>query len=101
MMWFVMERYVHCLTGVTHMDDLSDANAVDTENRKAYKTFQPSQKLIITKHEYQGLRALYDFLTALPESKRQKPKQIVQSILLLQTFKVIRKLKENFRKKTL
>ena len=89
MMWFVLERYVHCLTGTTHMDESSEFDGEPSDERKAYKTFQPTS-FRINKHEGIGLRAIYDFLAGLSESKRRDrvPKVIVQPDLLFQSFKV-------------
>jgi hypothetical protein len=38
MLWFVMERYVHCLSGLTYFDSMAEHIGSGTE-RKPVKTF--------------------------------------------------------------
>ena len=92
MIWFVIERYVHCLTGITyirahHPNDNTNLDA-QLDEHKAYKTFEPTN-FNLSKHELNGLRYLYDFLNGLNESKRNVPKEIIQSDILFLTFKVV------------
>ncbi len=85
MIWFVVERYAHCLTGITHF--CSD----DSEMTNAYQTFEPSTHLnALNKYELNGLKLLCEFLYNLNESKNNLhiPSQIVQPDLLLFTLKV-------------
>jgi len=85
MIWFVVERYAHCLTGITHF--CSD----DSEMTVAYQTFEPSTHLnALNKYELNGLKLLCEFLQNIKETKRNLhiPSQIVQPDLLLITLKV-------------
>ena len=87
MIWFVLERYVHCLTGITHIDDFSDSkNAFEV--KQPFKTFQPESNQVLNNFELEGLKALYDFLIKLNENKRCVPKEIVQSKVLLESVQV-------------
>ncbi|CAF0956837.1 unnamed protein product [Brachionus calyciflorus] len=88
--WFALERYVHCLTGVTHMDDYNESNNPnEIDLRSAYKTFQPDENLSLNRFELEALQVLYDFVINLNENKRCVPKEIVQANLLLKSIKVI------------
>lgn len=89
MMWFVLERYVHCLTGITYMDESSDYDRSLPDERKAFKTFQPTN-LNLNKYEHVGLKAMYEFLSGLSEARRKDrvPALIVQPDVLFQSFKV-------------
>lgn len=98
MLWFVLERYVHCLTGVTYLDnsiesgdDCCDFSWIKSE-RKPYRTSQPvdiSSDLFTNNKELAGLKLIYEFLRSLTETKRQVPAQIIQPDLLLASFKCL------------
>ncbi len=89
MLWFVIERYVHCLSGLTYMDNGAADSADPTKSdRKPFKTFQPSD-VKLNRFEYEGLRALDEFIDGLGEKKRGGvPKQIIQPDMLFTSFKV-------------
>ena len=82
MMWFVIERYFHCLTGVTYLRDPEDETESMTD---CYKSFQPVSPLL-SKYELEGLKALKSFLEGLSDRKRHVPKEIVQSEKLFQAL---------------
>uniref|UniRef100_A0A4Y6ESB8 [histone H3]-dimethyl-L-lysine(36) demethylase n=1 Tax=Brachionus koreanus TaxID=1199090 RepID=A0A4Y6ESB8_9BILA len=84
MIWFVLERYVHCLTGTTHIDDFTECKSA-LEDKQPFKTFQPESNQVLNKFELDGLKALFDFLTGLNENKRCVPKEIVQPKILLES----------------
>ena len=86
MMWFVLERYVHCLSGVTHLD-CGGGGGGEPGERKPFKTFQAANDVKLNRHELQGMQALYAFLAGLSESRRHVPKQIVLPDALLVSFK--------------
>lgn len=83
-MWFVVERYVHCLTGVTHLDD----GSFDESNKVAYQTFKPSPSLQLNKIERNGLLTIFNYLNNLNRNKRSVPSEIVQADLLLSSLQV-------------
>jgi F-box/leucine-rich repeat protein 10/11 len=86
MLWFVMERYVHCLSGLTYLDN-NTSDGDSRVDRKPFKTFQPNGTKL-NQFEYQGLKALNVFMDELSESKRHVPKQIIQPDMLFTSFKV-------------
>jgi hypothetical protein len=89
MIWFVIERYLHCLTGITHIDS-------DEINPRiqACKTFEPTN-LSLNPIELNGLHSLVKFLENKQlQSDSSKfhasiPKQMVQTDLLLQSIKLV------------
>lgn len=88
MLWFVIERYMHCLTGVTYVRDEDDDDAPS----KPYKTFQPTLFNMNTR-ELRGLGAILDFLTGLSDLKKKcVPKELMEPDVLFQTFKVAQQL---------
>jgi F-box/leucine-rich repeat protein 10/11 len=84
MLWFVLDRYVHCLTGITHV------NTSETHLNRAYKTFEPTNSNL-NKYELDGLNILYKFLVDSKLYQRQStvPAQLVQSEELINSIKLI------------
>ena len=62
-MWFVAERYIHCITGISRL--FYDGHT-KFEHKFGYKTFEPSKQSNkisnLTAIEMEGLRHLYIFL---------------------------------------
>ena len=94
MLWFLIERYVHCFTGVTH---LNSSCYIETSGihsligqLSGYKTFEPDPRnaKTLSRHEINGLKAVHDFMLKLNEKKRIAPGEIIDSSSLLEKFKV-------------
>lgn len=86
MLWFLIERYVHCFTGVTHLDN----GVIDHTNQQAYqpyKTFEP-RNFSLSSYERQGLQAVREFFKNLAVNKWNVPKEIVQHESLFDDIKV-------------
>lgn len=75
-MWFVAERYVHCVTGVTHLSET-----------EPFQTFGGDGQGL-NANEADGLKAILEHLKGLSEPKRGVPKEIVQPDVLLQSLQV-------------
>lgn len=94
MLWFLIERYVHCFTGTTHLDSscYSDSTNLSVQVN-AYKTFEPNKNALTT-HELDGLNALYEFMTRLISENSSEifsappPDEIIDPELLFKKFKV-------------
>ena len=93
-MWFVAERYIHCMTGMSH---LCDDGQTKFEHKYGYKTFDPivnadksdSDDLALSNLsaiEMCGLRHLFVYLTSIGESTASK--HLAQVDLLHQSLKV-------------
>jgi hypothetical protein len=92
MTWFVIERYLHCLTGITYIgdDECDDDSDRETENMKPRRTFKPTT-LNMNKFELIGLKELIRFVI-INSTQDNIPKQIVEPNSLLINFKVKYKL---------
>lgn len=87
-LWFLIERYVHCATGITHANYKSEIwNKMDNYP-VAYQTFEPVGNSGISKLERKGLIAAVEFIENLTESKQNVPDEIVQPGWLLGRLKV-------------
>ncbi len=100
MLWFLIERYVHCYTGYTYLnrnltsseiETISDFNDLDklenANDQTPYKTFEPVY-FTLTQYEINGLFAIVDFLENLNEQKKCVPKQISKPEMLYAELKV-------------
>ena len=83
MMWFAAERYLHCMTGMSH---LHQDGQTRFEHKYGYKTFEPNESANLTLAEMDGLRCLHAYLMSIGESTAHK--QIVQVDLLHQSLRV-------------
>ncbi|KAG5834900.1 hypothetical protein ANANG_G00266470 [Anguilla anguilla] len=114
MCWYVLERYVHCLTGRSHLskDFCRESSLKDTEMKAEMeddsgemKTQEglrdppdalagvgpPARWTHLTAFELKGLAVLVDKLESLPENKRNVPQGIDRPNSLLQDMRVILK----------
>jgi F-box/leucine-rich repeat protein 10/11 len=81
MLWFLMERYVHCYTGVTHLAAESASGC-----QTAQMTFDPVN-FNLSECEKAGLASIVAFISSLAENKRAVPQQILQPDVLFESFK--------------
>ena len=82
-MWFLIARYVECLTSSTHLLLTNDGKKLKTSDcTLKTKNIRPN------KEEFKGLEVLYDFLSGITEQKRNMPKEVYEPDILLQRLKV-------------
>ncbi len=94
MLWFLIERYVHCYTGTTYLDEISSNRQSSLNMNQAYKTFEPVN-FELSRIEREGLVAACEFLSTLNDLKKNIPKEIMQPDLLILNLKV-NKIKKTF-----
>ena len=90
MIWFLIERYVHCFTGITHLDSSCHLDSTTFSNIKqqiAYKTFEPELlKNNLTHFELNGLKKLKEFLSNIKNNVNTAPNEIIDANLLFSKF---------------
>jgi F-box and leucine-rich repeat protein 10/11 len=90
MIWFLIERYVHCFTGITHLDSSCHLDLTTFSNIKqqiAYKTFEPELlKNNLTQFELNGLIKLKEFLSNIKNNVNTAPNEIIDANLLFSKF---------------
>uniref|UniRef100_A0A8C4NE75 [histone H3]-dimethyl-L-lysine(36) demethylase n=1 Tax=Eptatretus burgeri TaxID=7764 RepID=A0A8C4NE75_EPTBU len=101
MAWYVLERYVHSMTGRSHLKLKVASHSYDEEDGQNGRTAGVKEEkvgsssdvkkraLSMTGFELTGLRSLLTRLEALPENKQCVPKGIVESVALLNEVRVM------------
>uniref|UniRef100_A0A8C9T6V8 Lysine-specific demethylase 2B n=1 Tax=Scleropages formosus TaxID=113540 RepID=A0A8C9T6V8_SCLFO len=108
MCWYVLERYVHCLTKRSHLSDDFRRESMLIGKRIVRPTSAypadlpktpigspisepPSKWTHLTEFELKGLKALVEKLESLPESKKCVPEGIEDPQALLEDMKMVLK----------
>ena len=87
MLWFLIERYVHCFTGSTYLENSQLIWEFDTPSVTPSRTFEPSN-FYLGRFEREGLLVALEFLSSLSEHKRHIPKEIIHLEALFLSLKV-------------
>jgi len=75
MLWYVLERYVHCLLGVSHLKDIPST---------------PSKEHVhLTIQELRGIKAILSYLHYLPTSKKNVPELIEDPVSLIKDVRML------------
>ncbi|XKL65132.1 hypothetical protein PGB90_005218 [Kerria lacca] len=82
MLWYVLERYVYCLLGKSHLKERNGIN----ENRENVK---PSEHIHLTPQELHGLKAIIKYVYTLPSNKKNVPDLITDPILLIKDVRTL------------
>lgn len=107
MLWYVLERYVHCLLGRTHLDLPNDEKnkAVQDEGGGTHhngdkmlngskdgvkeETEVKREHIHLTPHELHGLKAIVMYLHSLPTNKKNVPELIKDPIALIKDVRTL------------
>jgi F-box/leucine-rich repeat protein 10/11 len=110
LLWYLLQRYVHCLTGKTHLschedgspipesesDNVSPFNKQVASSSLSASSSSPScarpklQPVVhLTANEVTGLKAVIMWLSRLPNQKRAVPELIVNPEALLNDAKIL------------
>ncbi|XP_049794770.1 jmjC domain-containing histone demethylation protein 1-like [Schistocerca nitens] len=81
MLWYVLERYVHCLLGRSHLDE---GAGVQNDTK-----FDPDKHIHLTPQELHGLKAIVMFLHSLPTNKKNVPELIRDPIALIKDVRTL------------
>ena len=87
MLWFLIERYVHCFTGTTYLENSLIGEFDTAQSVTPSRTFEPSN-FFLSRLEREGLLVVLDFLSSLSEHKRHIPKEIIHPEALFLSLKV-------------
>ncbi|XP_067014972.2 jmjC domain-containing histone demethylation protein 1 [Anabrus simplex] len=82
MLWYVLERYVHCLLGRSHLDE---GGGVGFDPPKP----DPNDHIHLTPQELHGLKAIVMFLHSLPTNKKNVPELIRDPIALIKDVRTL------------
>lgn len=74
MLWYVLERYVHCLLGRTHLNDTGD---------KPPSVLPDRPHVHLTQQELHGLKAIVMYLHTLPTNRKNVPDLITNPVALI------------------
>lgn len=77
MLWYVLERYVHCLLGRTHISTNDQTNNPDPHS------IPSGPHIHLTQQELHGLKAIVMYLHSLPTNKKNVPELIRDPIALI------------------
>ena len=86
MLWYVLERYVHCLTGKTNLICREDGEPVKEDTNK---TAYVSNTKHLTSFEITGLKSIIMWLTRLSNHKRCVPDLVKDPEVLLNDAKIL------------
>ncbi|KAF4518543.1 hypothetical protein B566_EDAN004287 [Ephemera danica] len=76
MLWYVLERYVHCLLGNSHL-------RLPPEEEALRHQLRPHEQVHLTMYELHGLKKIVMFLHELPPHKKNVPELITNPIKLI------------------
>nr|CAD7462039.1 unnamed protein product [Timema tahoe] len=82
MLWYVLERYVHCLLGRSHLDEGGGGEPEPVKSGSNKHTH-------LTPQELHGLKAIVMFLHSLPTNKKNVPELIRDPIALIQDVRTV------------
>ncbi|RWS16317.1 Lysine-specific demethylase 2B-like protein [Dinothrombium tinctorium] len=97
-LWYVIQRYVYCLTGKNHLncneDGLPNNESTASGTLSSYsnhvsKVRNPSEAVHLTPYELNGLKAIIMWLSRLSTSKRSVPELIANPEALLNDAKLL------------
>uniref|UniRef100_A0A1B6EBZ4 [histone H3]-dimethyl-L-lysine(36) demethylase n=1 Tax=Clastoptera arizonana TaxID=38151 RepID=A0A1B6EBZ4_9HEMI len=77
MLWFVLERYVYCVLGKSHIKNSPSKNDM------------PQKYTHLTNDEVQGLRDILVYLQTLPANKKNVPNLIENPVELIRNVRVL------------
>ncbi|XP_054276227.1 jmjC domain-containing histone demethylation protein 1-like [Macrosteles quadrilineatus] len=75
MLWYVLERYVHCLLGVSHIKDTPSNPA--------------KEHVHLTIQELRGIKAILSYLHFLPTTKKNVPALIEDPVSLIKDVRIL------------
>ncbi|KAL0267255.1 UNVERIFIED_CONTAM: hypothetical protein PYX00_009581 [Menopon gallinae] len=81
MLWYVLEKYVHCLLGQSHLDEVPPSSARPIE--------PPTKHVHLTSQELHGLKAIVMYLHSLPTNKKNVPELIKDPIALVKDVRTV------------
>lgn len=79
MLWYVLERYVHCLLGKSHILDEESSSPVEP----------PREHVHLTQQELHGLKSIVNYLHCLPTNKKSVPDLICDPIALIKDVRTL------------
>lgn len=94
-LWYVLERYVDCLTGKSHLTLTDDGHSIDTEHQTRDSLLSSSTSkskvphIHLTSFELNGLKAIIMWLSRLTGNKRSVPDLIKKPEALLNDAKLL------------
>lgn len=83
MLWYVLERYVYCLTGKTNLSKLEDGKPVGESSKEIFNGSN------LTSFELNGLKSIIMWLTRLSSHKRCVPELVINPESLLNDAKIL------------
>lgn len=93
MLWYVLERYVHCLLGRSHLDEGGGGGtgSPGSDTPKPQNSPQPTPEthIHLTPQELHGLKAIVMFLHSLPTNKKNVPELIRDPIALIKDVRTL------------
>ncbi|KAK6640685.1 hypothetical protein RUM44_012382 [Polyplax serrata] len=81
MLWYVLEKYVHCLLGQSHLDDVPPSSNSPTS--------PPAKHVHLTPQELHGLKAIVMYLHSLPTNRKNVPELIKDPIALVKDVRTV------------
>lgn len=82
MLWYVLERYVHCVLGRSHLDpEILDGYQAPINN--------PDDHVHLTPQELHGLKAIVMYLHSLPTNKKNVPELVQDPIALIRDVRTL------------
>uniref|UniRef100_A0A8D9A856 [histone H3]-dimethyl-L-lysine(36) demethylase n=1 Tax=Cacopsylla melanoneura TaxID=428564 RepID=A0A8D9A856_9HEMI len=82
MLWYVLEKYVHCLLGKTHL-------ATPDPHARLEKHPSSGGHIHLTPHELHGLKAIVSYLHSLPGNKKSVPELIRDPVELIKDVRTL------------
>ncbi|KAI5722053.1 hypothetical protein M8J76_002946 [Diaphorina citri] len=82
MLWYVLEKYVHCLLGKTHL-------ATPDPHARLEKHASSGGHIHLTPHELHGLKAIVSYLHSLPGNKKSVPELIRDPVELIKDVRTL------------
>ncbi|XP_025420135.1 jmjC domain-containing histone demethylation protein 1-like isoform X2 [Sipha flava] len=77
MLWYVLERYVYCDLGISHLEESAETSPA------------PVEHLHFTKQELHGIKAIVRYLHVLPSNKKSVPPLIKNAIELIKNVAIV------------
>ena len=84
MLWYVLERYVHCVMGKTHLNIPKEL--VNEEDMKQVLT---GEHIFMTPSEMHGLKAIVMYLHSLPTNRKNVPELIDDPVELIKDVRTL------------
>ncbi|KAK3927362.1 JmjC domain-containing histone demethylation protein 1 [Frankliniella fusca] len=82
MLWYVLERYVHCVLGRSHLDP-------EILDGYQHPMNLPDEHVHLTPQELHGLKAIVMYLHSLPINKKNVPELVQDPIQLIRDVKTL------------